>query len=114
MSTKEIPTLNELAVLAECQCNGPHAASFLSGIYGSFLHDLPQYDDVEDGIHELADGSVPVYNSDRWEVFVELQAWQEDISDYGNPESLTQGAGIALYAIARRLLEELRLREQLD
>lgn len=114
MSTTKIPTLNELAVLAECQCNGPHAAAFLSGVYDSYRQDLPQYEDAEEGIHELADGSVPIYNIDRWEAFVELQAWQEDISDYGKPESLTDGAGVALYIIARRLLEELRLRDQLD
>lgn len=109
-----IPTINELAFLAESQCNGSNAEAFLTGVYDSYRQDLPQYEDAEEGIHELADLSVPVYTSDLWATFVELQAWQEDISDYGTPESLSQGAGIALYFIARRLFEKLQERDGLQ
>ena len=57
----------------------------------------------EDAIHEIADAAPDVYNFTRWSEFVDLAAWQEDISEYGEPEDLTGAAGFALYMIAERL-----------
>jgi hypothetical protein len=51
---------------------------------------------------------VPVYEPRCWQVFVDLRAWEEDISpDLGPFESMTARAGAALAQIARRLLKEL-------
>jgi hypothetical protein len=69
-----------------------------------------------DDAHELADSAVPVYTYDRWLTFVDLAAWQEDISDYGSTDDLTNAAGVALYMIAERLVRALaeELTEALD
>lgn len=62
----------------------------------------------QDSVAETADMLVPIYNHRRWQVFVDLAAWQEDISDYGGVEGdMTAAAGVALYAIAERLLYAL-------
>jgi hypothetical protein len=37
-------------------------------------------------------------------VFVDLAAWQEDIEEFGPITDMEQGAGVALYMIAERLL----------
>jgi hypothetical protein len=57
--------------------------------------------------HELADGSVPVYTYDRWLTFVDLAAWNVDIEDYGSSEDMTGQAGVALYEVARTLVDAL-------
>lgn len=59
------------------------------------------------GVHELADGAPDIYTHTRWAEFVDLAAWQEDTSDYGPSEDLTQAAGVALYVIADRLVRAL-------
>jgi hypothetical protein len=56
------------------------------------------------GIHEIADGAPDVYTYQRWQEFVDLAAWQEDISEYGDMgDDLTGAAGVALYMIAERV-----------
>jgi hypothetical protein len=59
----------------------------------------------EDAVHEIADAAPDVYTFTRWSEFVDLAAWQEDISEYGDPagDNLTRAAGVALYMIAERL-----------
>lgn len=59
--------------------------------------------ELENEVHEVADGAVPIYTGERWAVFTDLAAWQEDIADYGTPDDLTASAGAALYVIADRL-----------
>lgn len=60
---------------------------------------------VRDGdiVHEVADGMVPIYNHDRMQVLVDLGAYLEDISDYGEPEDVLTAAGWSLYVVAERL-----------
>ena len=57
----------------------------------------------EDAVSEIADAAPDVYNFTRWSEFVDLAAWQEDISEHGESEDLTSAAGVALYMIAERL-----------
>lgn len=59
--------------------------------------------ELENEVHEVADGAAPIYTGERWAVFTDLAAWQEDIADYGTPDDLTDAAGMALYVIADRL-----------
>lgn len=76
----------------------------------SDLPDLLKSDYPEDDIAEYADGAVPVMTHNRWEVFTDLCAYEEDISDFGAdyPEGgMTAQAGVALYMIADRLLRTL-------
>ena len=71
--------------------------------------ELGEYgDDVEDAIHELADSLVPIYTHERWQVFVDLAAYQVDIADWvAGSEDMETLAGYALYEVARTLLTEL-------
>jgi hypothetical protein len=58
----------------------------------------------EDAVHEIADAAPDVYTFTRWSEFVDLAAWQEDLSEFGEtPDDLTDAAGVALYMIAERL-----------
>lgn len=63
---------------------------------------------LRDDTHEVADGAVPVYTFERWTTFVDLAAWQVDVSEYGmTGNDLTAMAGVALYEVARTLLDAL-------
>lgn len=64
--------------------------------------------ELENEVHEVADGAVPIYTGERWAVFADLAAWQEDPGDIGGwPADLTDAAGAALYLIAERLARAL-------
>jgi hypothetical protein len=61
-----------------------------------------------DAITEAADSAVPIYTHERWQVFVDLAAYNEDVTELGAESSdLTACAGIALFMIAERLLTAL-------
>jgi hypothetical protein len=71
--------------------------------------DFDAAEDIGDTAHEIADGAPDVYTSTRWAEFVDLAAWNEDISEL-MPEAgndLTGAAGVALYIIAERLVYAL-------
>lgn len=58
--------------------------------------------------NELADGAVPVYTFARWATFIDLGAWQADISDYANgDQDMTRLCGLSLYLIAETLVGAL-------
>lgn len=60
--------------------------------------------ELEEELREVADGAVPVYTGERWAVFADLAAYNEDPGDIGGwPADLTDAAGAALYMIAERL-----------
>ena len=95
-------------------------ARFLTLVRDAMLESLEwkvDHDDVDlaqaarilrDDSHELADGAVPVYTHNRWLTFADLAAWQIDVSEYtGGGEDMTTLAGIALYEVARVLVDEL-------
>ena len=64
--------------------------------------------ELEGEVHEVADGAVPVYTGERWAVFADLAAYNEDPDDIGGwPANLTDAAGAALYMIAERLAAAL-------
>ena len=59
----------------------------------------------EDGTdHELADAGPDIYTHTRWAEFVDLAAYQEDVSEHDTRDSLTELAGVALYMICERLV----------
>jgi hypothetical protein len=93
------------------------AARFLERIQ-SDVNDLTIEDwDHEtryDAAHEIADGAVPIYTHERWRVFVDLCAYNEDLDEVGGSSGdMTQDAAVALYMIAERLVLAL-LDERLD
>lgn len=134
------PTTFELSNLAnvsgpdrgEGHPDGPSVgALWLRQIHNTYVDalsydEIPEDDDMgerNDKFHELADGSVPIYNGERWQVFTDLAAWQEvetytavaawDTKEIAHVDGLdlsgdmTDMAGQVLCAIALRLLNAL-------
>ncbi len=99
-------TIYTLARMAECY--DPDSLTSPGGrwlqIVESAASDLADYDDQEDGMHEVADSLVPIYAAEVWAVFVDLGAYQQDVDDYGPITDMEKGAQIALYMIAETLL----------
>ena len=69
---------------------------------------LAERADYNGRLHETADGAVPDYTHERWQVFVDLCAYQEDTDELAGPDTdMNDRAGIALYMIAERLLRAI-------
>lgn len=119
-----------LATLADCyspdSADSP-GARFLAGIARDVAEHIgdqslgwsDQLGGLTDAAHEIADSAVPIYTHERWATFVDLGAYDEDTSEYAAGEDasdLTMLAGVALYAIAERLVRALaeELTEALD
>lgn len=122
-----------LASLAECHTppRGSDGARFLAHVAGetgdelaTILDDLgpdafaasivaavQKFRDREDDderAREIAEGAPDVVTVVRWAEFVDLYAWQEDVSEWGGAGAeLTDLAGYALAEIARRLVDAL-------
>lgn len=109
MKTAETLSVNELAGMADVV--SPDSATSPGGewldLVARSMDDLAGYDDIEEGITEIADGCVPIYTHNRWQVYVDLGAYTEDVTEFGPIEDMEQAAGIALYLIAERLLTAL-------
>lgn len=71
-------------------------------VYRARVDDLQQ-----DAAHEIADSAVPIYTHDRWATFVDLGAYNEDVTEFVEVSDLTDAAGVALYMIASRLVAAL-------
>lgn len=114
MTTTEETTVWQLARSAECGdpdgLDSP-GAMFLTHVAADvdeLRERVADGEDVSDVIHELADALVPVYTYERWQVFTDLAAWEQDVTDYAPDSSdMTEAAGVALYIIAERLLQDL-------
>lgn len=119
-----------LAALADCVCpdrDEKAGRSFLSGVAEAVadllgdelrgLDDDAAADEIlatvtawreGDAPFEIADGAPSVYTFTMWKQFVELAAWQEDVSEFGDPgDDLSRAASLALYVIARNLVDAL-------
>jgi hypothetical protein len=107
----------ELARMANCQeSNGEHGTRLLKHVRDAYVEhveykgeDFDPSEDIGDTAHEIADSAPDVYTSARWAEFVDLAAWNEDVSEL-MPEAgndLTGAAGVALYMIAERLVYAL-------
>lgn len=119
-----------LAALAGCACpdrDEEAGRSFLVGVadavavlLGDELRALDADADADDILAtvtawregdaplEIADGAPSVYTFTMWKQFVELAAWQTDVSDFGDMgDDLSRAAGWALYMIARDLVDAL-------
>ncbi len=95
---------------ARMNADASPGAQFLRRVEDNVLEwfDNEQSGDFDDYAGELADNAVPVYTHERWRVFVDLAAYDEDISELGSDSSdLTEAAGVALYLIAERLARAL-------
>lgn len=107
----------QLANMAECagpDTNTSPGAIWLAMVAYDALELVEGWDrkaqtleELEDDIPERVDQLVPIYTYEKWQVFVDLAAWTEDISDLGEPEDMDQGASYALYIIAERLIRAI-------
>ena len=74
--------------------------------------------DLDEAIHQAADGAVPIYTGHRWEVFTDLQGWQfsEEIAqEFGPlPTDMTEAIGVVLYVLAERLIYALEAERDED
>lgn len=65
-------------------------------------------EDDDERAREIAEGAPDVVTAVRWAEFVDLYAWQEDVSEWdGAGAELTDLAALALREIARRLVDAL-------
>lgn len=102
---------NQLARMAGC--GDPDTADsagsrFLFSVRDAVADAIDNDEMDEDTAHEIADSAPDVYTHQRWLEFVDLAAYQEDVSEYGpTDDDLTRLAGVALYAIAERLVAAL-------
>ena len=103
-----------LAVFADCgQPDGPVSAGgrFLREVAVSALDVILDpnrgslYEHLDDRIHEVADGCIPWHTNMVWDMFMDLDAYTVDLSDYGGDLSdLTRSIGAtSLYVIAETL-----------
>jgi hypothetical protein len=110
------------------QCSKPDnnektGADFLTSLFTDFLY-IAQNDvavsggddayDIRRSLerfewHETADGAIPVYTHQKWQTFVELGAYDEDVSDLVDHRKVNgeDVANAALYIVADRLLRAL-------
>jgi hypothetical protein len=64
-------------------------------------------EEASDIIHEIADDAPSVYTATKWAQFVDLAAYQEDPTEYGDISDMDSAAGVCLYIIAERLCNAL-------
>lgn len=108
-------TVFALATDAECGSpdhDGSAGASFLRSVRDALVEAVEQgrlvsgQDDDTDVIHEIANDAPDVYTSVKWNEFVDLEAYNEDPSDYldnGKITDMGTTAGTCLFIIAERL-----------
>jgi hypothetical protein len=115
-------SLANMADVSSPDSSTSSGAVFLSSVLSSVLEAVEYLDDqddvsnlsdaLDDRRHELADSAVPVYAHDRWLTFVDLAAYNVDVSDYGLSDYGQNGktdrvAGVALYVVAETLIGAL-------
>lgn len=109
--TTDTHTVYQLARLADCMDPDSTLSPgglFLDRIRDAYLEAVADEWYDGDSPRELADSAVPVYTHERWQVFVDLGAYQEDVTELGaTGDDLTQCAAVALYMIAERLVYAL-------
>lgn len=66
----------------------------------SFAADETSIDD-DDSVRKIADNAPDIYTHTKWQEFVDLAAWQEELET--ETSDMNSGASIALYQIADRL-----------
>ena len=79
------------------------AALIASGDGADLLSDL-----TDDDVWQSVDGlGVLIYTARKRDAFHDLNGWEEDVRDFGQPEDLDQAATWALFEILRRAAREV-------
>ena len=104
-----------LASMAECSTPDSHespGAEFLVATVAALAESV-RWDagndggqDIGDMIAEVADGAVPIYTHQMWQTFIDLGAYDQDISALVDASAdMHQEARLALYVIAECLCQ---------
>lgn len=64
-------------------------------------------DHLLDQTGEYADQAVPIYTHNRFQVLVDLAAYDEELGDFGTPGDMVEAAGWSLYMVAERLIRAI-------
>jgi hypothetical protein len=113
-----------LGALIDVSPENEEAEAFLTGIRDAVIGAAEEIDpedwnremveDYSGRASEIADGAPNVYTWRKWQQFIGVAGWQEDISDYELPAdvdgyhgALDAGASLALYSMAGRLVSAL-------
>jgi hypothetical protein len=90
--------------------HGSPGAIFLIDIRDAVVEAFEEYGEVDERKQdEIADGAASVMTHEKWQQFVDLAAYSEDLEGYGTPtdEGINGYPGLALYVIAHRLVSLL-------
>lgn len=100
--------LAQLADVASPDSKESKGADFLLSVQDR-VNDALSYGMAEQGYElsdvasEIGDESVPVYTHEKWQTFVDLCAYTEDVTEFGPIQDLDNASNIALFLIAERL-----------
>jgi len=103
MTDHTVWTLARMAGCADPDSDDSPGAKWLRGVADA----AADIEGAPDDLHEYADEEGAISTYTRWQGFTDLAAWQEDADAFGPIEDMTDGAGVALYGIAQRLLSAL-------
>jgi hypothetical protein len=81
-------------------------ADYLTGVVTDVLERIESdpEGDASDHAHAAADACIPIPTYKQWDVFHDLYAWTEDLTELGEPAvDMTENATTAIYLIGRRL-----------
>lgn len=106
----------QLAYHADCatpDSDTSNGAAYLYRVRDAIVESLTyaiEHNDTydNDDIHQQIDGTVPIYTHAMWATFVDLAAYNVDVTDYGTDDSNTDSrAAVALYVIGETLAAAL-------
>lgn len=122
----EVTALNafQLGALIDVSPENEEAEAFLTGVRDAVIEAAEEFDpedwerqmveDYSGRATEIAGGAPDVYTWQKWQEFIGLAAWQEDLSDWEFPAdvdgyhgALDAGASLALFSMASRLVSAL-------
>jgi hypothetical protein len=122
----EVTAMNpyRLGALIDVSPENDEGKAFLIDIRDAVIEATTEYDPEDWGREmvedyagratEIADGAPNVYTWRKWQQFIGVAGWREDISDYemshdavGYAGAMDAGASVALFAMARRLVSAL-------
>lgn len=100
-------SLSELESLADVRGIDDAGREYLirvaEGVEEAYADYEGRTDEFSDLVHEVVDNALSVYTYEIWKTFVGLCAWDEDVSEYGTSEGMTQAASVAIFMIGERL-----------
>jgi hypothetical protein len=114
-TVEKLEALNayDLASLADCgipRNSSSDGAEFLTSVRDSFVEYLKEADnegeEFDPSEHSIVDENLPVFHSEQWGIFVDLEAFHEDTREIGLSDMNTMALGL-IAEIGNRLVSAL-------